>query len=135
MLNLTVEYLSIADTSLKTKYRAPLQESFDKYMQLLTDGKAKGSIDIDLNVTLDEDGLSVLPDFYSEGYKNIFEFCKRFSLIDVLFTKEKPFIILDDPFNNLDDKNLQLAISVMEKLASNYQIIYLVCHSSRAISK
>jgi len=133
IFNLTINYLTLADDNLKRKYRMPLQESFDRYLSTLTDGKRKGNIDVDLNVALEENGLSTSPEFYSEGYKNIFELCKRFSLIDVLFTKEKPFIILDDPFNNLDDKNLKSALAVIEKLSKEYQILYLVCHTSRTV--
>ena len=49
----------------------------------------------------------------------------------MLFTKEKPFLILDDPFTNLDDEKIKNAIDLIKKLSEEYQIIYFVCHDSR----
>ncbi len=124
-------FLKIADENLKTKYRAPLQESLSKYYKYISDVQKNVQIDIDLNVTIDETGVQKTVDYYSKGYQNLFEICKRFALTDVLFTGEKPFIILDDPFYNLDDKKLKSALELIKKLAQEYQIIYLVCHDSR----
>ncbi len=130
VLDLTAEYLQGANDNLKVKYRAPLQESFEKYIKLI-DGAKTAMIDVDFNVTIDENGSQKKTDYYSKGYQNLFEICKRFALINVLFAKEKPFIILDDPFYNLDDKKLNASIDLIRRLAEEYQIIYFVCHDSR----
>ncbi len=131
LLNLTATYLKKADENLKIKYKAPLQNSVDKYLSLIDDKHNKVNIDVDLNVTVEENGIGTDTDYYSKGYQNLFEICKRFALTEVLFTGEKPFIILDDPFYNLDDKKLACAIDLIKKLSEKYQIIYLVCHESR----
>lgn len=131
--NLVAKYLKIADENLKVKYRAPLQDSLNKYVSLLTDGNYSVNIDVDLNVTVCEKGGDRATEFYSKGYQNLFEICKRFALIDVLFTGEKPFIILDDTFYNLDEKKLEIALELLKKLSNEYQIIYLVCHESREV--
>ncbi len=127
----TLEFMTKADENLKVKYRAPLQDSLNKYLSLITGAKKTANIDIDLNVTIEENGGAKQPDYYSKGEQNLFEICKRFALTDVLFTGEKPFIILDDPFYNLDDEKLKLSLELIKKLASEYQIIYFVCHESR----
>lgn len=132
ILTLTLEYLERADENLKIKYRSPLEESFNKYLSRIDNkpfGRAR--IDIDLKVTVDENGESKETEYYSKGYRNLFEICKRFALIDVLFTKEKPFIILDDPFTNLDDKKLSEMLGFIKSLSEEYQILYFVCHESR----
>ncbi len=132
ILSYVLEYLDKADENLKVKYRSPLEEGFNKYLYKLTNGKLdKARIDVDLNVTLSENGESKVTDYYSKGYQNLFEICKRFALIDVLFTNEKPFIILDDPFTNLDDEKLTQALEFIKTLAKEYQILYFVCHESR----
>lgn len=128
----TAEYLKLADENLKIRYRTPLQESLNKYLRYITGGYKSAQIDIDLNVTILENGEEKSTEFYSKGFQNLFEICKRFALTDVLFTKEKPFIILDDPFYNFDDKKLSAAVELLKKLAGEYQIIYLVCHQSRS---
>ncbi len=120
-----------ADENLKVKYRAPLEASLNKYLSLISGNKRKALIDIDLNVTIEENGGAKQPEYYSKGEQNLFEICKRFALTDVLFTGEKSFIILDDPFYNLDDQKLKQALELIKKLSSEYQILYFVCHESR----
>ena len=101
-------------------------------MTHIIERELKAQIDIDLNVSVEEiDGIKTT-DYYSKGYQNLFEICKRFALTDVLFKKEKPFIILDDPFYNLDDKKIDQAVKLINALSEEYQIIYFVCHQSRA---
>ena len=55
----------------------------------------------------------------------------RFALVDALFENEKPFIILDDPFVNLDESRLAGAMKFLDNIAKDYQVIYLSCHKSR----
>ena len=55
----------------------------------------------------------------------------RLSLIDSLFEKEKPFIILDDPFVNLDENKIKNATNLLKNLSQEYQIVYFICHESR----
>ena len=88
-------------------------------------------IDVDLNVSAIEKGGEKSTEYYSKGYQNLFEICMRFALTDVLFTGEKPFIILDDPFYNLDDEKLLAALKLVKDLSKEYQILYLICHESR----
>ncbi len=131
LLTKTLKFLKIADENLKVKYRQPLQTSLNKYLSQIDDGKMKAQIDIDLNVSIQEsDGIKVA-DYYSKGYQNLIEICKRFALTDVLFRGEKPFIVLDDPFYNLDDEKLKNALALIKKLSDEYQIIYFICHESR----
>lgn len=130
ILTKTFEFLQHANERLKTKYRAPLQESLDKYLSLLTKN-SKAIIDVDLVVRgIENDGEKDI-EYYSKGYKNLFEICKRFALTDVLFTKEKPFIILDDPFYNLDGEKISQSLKLIKELSNEYQIIYFTCHDSR----
>ena len=130
VLCLTADYLKKADENLKVKYRAPLQESLNKYLKLIDESK-DAQIDIDLNLTAIEKGGEKSTEYYSKGYQNLFEICKRFALIDVLFAGEKPFIILDDPFYNLDDEKLLKSLELIKKLSDEYQILYFICHESR----
>ncbi len=133
LLTLTLQFLEDADLTLKTNMRAPLENSLNKYLALLTGEDMLAKIDVDLNVSVEEKGLGRETEYYSKGYRNVFEICKRFALIDVLFSEEKPFIILDDPFYNLDDKKIGYSIELLKKLEKEYQILYLVCHDSRVI--
>ncbi len=132
VLTKTSQFLNQANDNLKIKYRAPLQESLNKYLSLIDDDKC-AQIDIDLNVTALEKNGEKSTEYYSKGYQNLFEICKRFALVDVLFTGEKPFIMLDDPFYNLDDEKLNSSLELIKKLSEEYQILYFVCHESRRV--
>ena len=90
-------------------------------------------VDIDFKVSALENGITKDLNYYSKGLVNSFEICKRFALIEVLFNKEKPFIILDDQFTNLDEEKIKESLAVIKEFANDYQIIYFVCHDSRAI--
>lgn len=131
ILTLTSDYMKKADETLKTRYRAPLQNSLDKYFKMIAGAKFRVTVDTDMKVSVNAAGAERETEFFSKGYRNLFEICKRFALTDILFTAEKPFIILDDPFSNLDDEKTGAAIELVKKLAAEYQIIYLVCHESR----
>ena len=98
---------------------------------MIAGDKVSVSIDTDMKVSVNAFGAERETEFFSKGYRNLFEICKRLALTDILFTVEKPFIILDDPFYNLDDEKLKESILLIKSLAKEYQILYLVCHESR----
>lgn len=131
ILTLTANFMRRADETLKTRYRAPLQESLNKYLKMIAGTNISATIDTDMKVSINVGGAERETEFFSKGYKNLFEICKRFALTDILFTAEKPFIILDDPFYNLDDEKVSAATALLKRLSEEYQILYLVCHESR----
>lgn len=57
----------------------------------------------------------------------------RLALVEALFREEKPFLIFDDPFVNLDDIHMQYALEQINEISKEYQVLYFVCHSSRSI--
>lgn len=130
----TMEFLTQADENLRVQYRKPLSDNFNKYLKLLTGKDIKGEVDVDFKITLEENLGNKEYDYYSQGLKNVLEICKRLALIDLLFEDEKPFIILDDPFINMDEKNIEGALKLIDELQKEYQIIYLICHNSRSIN-
>lgn len=130
----TIEFFVTANDNLKSKYKAPLEESLNKYLSYIDDKKISAKIDIDLKVSISEKTGETDVNYYSKGYRDLIEICKRFALIDVLYKKDKPFIILDDPFYNLDEKKIENATNLIKKLSNEYQIIYLICHKSRGLN-
>ena len=51
--------------------------------------------------------------------------------MEAIFTAEVPFLLLDDPFINLDDENYAKACSLLASLAERFQIVYTVCSEAR----
>ncbi len=134
ILSKTVEFLDCANENLKVKYRKPLEDALNKYLSLIViEKKISAKIDTDLNIFIEENGVLKEADYYSKGFQDLFRICKSFALCDVLFTNEKPFVVLDDVFTNLDDNKLKEALNSVKELSSEYQILYFVCHESRRV--
>jgi uncharacterized protein YhaN len=113
-----------------------MQKGFQKYAALMNGQKSKDiRLDVQLDVQKSVGGSLKGSEYFSTGNRDFIGICIRLSLIDALFEKEKPFIILDDPFVNLDDEKVKNARSLMQEIAKEYQLIYLVCHSSRGIEE
>ena len=68
---------------------------------------------------------------FSSGQKTAIELALRLSIIDSIFENEKPFIILDDSFNNLDDDAFKSITQKLREISQNIQIIYFTCSKSR----
>lgn len=128
----TMEFLEEARVGLTTKYRDPMSEGFKNYAELILGEEVGGFLlDSELNINIERYGMAQHKDYFSAGYKNLIDIAIRFALIDALYKGEKPPVILDDPFVNLDDIKTENALRLLDKLATNRQIIYLTCHSSR----
>ncbi len=129
----TMRYLEQAKNALSTRYLGGMQESFGRYLSLLTDKTAPEAVmDSSFEVRLREGGQSRSMEQFSRGWRDAVEFCIRLSLSDALYSEgEKPFLLLDDPFVNLDDERLNAARSMLEELARECQILYFVCHRER----
>lgn len=131
MLKLTSEYMEKAKDALSARYLSPMKSAFDKYMNLLADNNKDYRLDTDLNVSVVEYGKAREINYLSKGYQSVVDLCVRFALIDTIFSKEKPFIILDDPFVNMDKDKVNKSLELLRDVADEYQIIYLSCHESR----
>lgn len=133
ILNLSIDYLATAQTSLLEKYVKPMKDSVNKYVSLLLKNNKEYSIDVNFKFQfITTNGLKGL-DQYSRGYQTIISLCMRLALIDCLYPNEKPFIILDDPFVNFDDEKLEICKALIDDIANQYQIVYFTCHDSRVI--
>lgn len=134
MLDKATEFLEKAKENLSARYLSKMQQSFVKYASFMAgEGIGKAALSSDLDVCLEYNGENKQSEYFSKGYRSIFQICARLALIESLFGNEKPFIILDDPFVNLDDGKVGNALKILKDLSQNIQIIYLVCHSSRII--
>lgn len=128
----TVKFLEEAKTALSTRYLGGMQESFSKFLSRLTQAAPDAVMDASFDVRLRAGGQTRTMESFSRGWRDAVEFCTRLSLTDALYKdSEKPFLLLDDPFVNLDDERLPAARALLESLAADYQILYFVCHKDR----
>ncbi|MDR3263228.1 MAG: AAA family ATPase [Clostridiales bacterium] len=131
ILRRTREMLARAKENLSSAYLKPLTAGCQKYMEFLTKGKESLSVDTELDINIERGGQLRRLGYFSTGVKEVVNTAMRFALIETLFKDEKPFVILDDPFVNLDDGKLVNAKELLEILSEYYQIIYFTCSSGR----
>lgn len=125
------KYLTMAKESITAKYMEPLLTGFSKYYSSVTGTTADMyHIDANTNITVDELGGQRETALLSTGYQDLIGFCLRLALIDAMYEGEKPVLILDDPFVNLDSERLKGAQRLMDKLAETYQMIYFSCRNA-----
>ena len=125
-----IECLIQGQENISKRYVQPMQQQFNAIISRLS-GDKHIVLDSDLNVNLDTQSGLKEKEFLSTGNQDMVEICKRFALIKSIFKHQTPFIILDDPFVNLDEKALDGMLKVVKDFSNEMQIIYLVCHSSR----
>ena len=124
-------FLERAKESFSSKYMDEIKESFDKYHDMISGTSDKYELDANLNILLREAGTTHDIRTLSEGYQDMVGLCRRMAMIDAMYDMEKPFLIFDDPFVNLDETRLEGAMEFLDKISADYQVIYFSCHQSR----
>lgn len=131
LMKFTLEYLTKAKDGLSNKYTGPTMEAFGKYCSKFFEKTDDYKMDTNFEMTKVEEGLQRRIRELSSGQKDIIDLCMRMALVKAMYKDENPFIIMDDPFINLDDSNLKAGMELIKEAGSEYQIIYFTCHDSR----
>lgn len=133
LVKMTQEFLQKAKEQFTAKYMKPISEGFAKYYEILTMDEKENWI-VDANITLKVKEQGELRDigWLSAGCQDLIGICMRLALIEVMYKEEKPFLIFDDPFVNLDKQKVTRGNQLLVNVAREYQIIYFTCHDSRS---
>lgn len=128
----TGEFLEKAKENLTTRFMEPILTGFSKYYSILTgEESSKFYLDANMNITREEMGKQRSSEALSTGYRDLIGLCMRIAILDAMYEAQKPTLILDDPFVNLDDNKLKGAKRLLEEVKKNYQIIYFTCQENR----
>ena len=134
ILDKTVTYLEKAKERFSLRYLEKIRTHFQEYMEVLNEGISMESVlDTKLKLKVTQVGTKKDVDCFSAGYKDLMYLCMRFALVDSL-CDEGGFLVLDDPFVNLDKDKIEQGLTFLEKLSKKYQILYFTCHESRYAS-
>ena len=134
VINLTKEHLTKAKDLLTAKYLGKTRAAFAEYMNLIgNENAALFTMDTSFGITKSEGSASKPTEAYSLGTQDFFALAARLALVETLYDKELPFVMLDDPFAHFDDKKCATALKVLKRISEKNQIIYLTCSKSRAI--
>ncbi len=127
--------LQTAKEALTARYADPITGNFHRYWERITGYSAAGiHVDAESRVTVEERGKQRKIALLSAGYRDLAGICLRVALADAMYPpgrREKPPLIMDDPFTCLDDDKVQGAMRFLRETGENYQIIYFTCSAAR----
>ena len=125
----TKEFILKAKENVSTRFVVPVNKEFKEILSKFTDLEKDYEIDTEWKVKENTAYGSKDFEYSSQGLQDIVSFCQRVNLIKQIYKKEKPFLILDDTFVNLDDNKLAVAKQIVEDLSRDFQIIYICCNN------
>ena len=127
-----IEFLQNARENVSQRFVQPLNENFLTLFEKFS-ANEKVKIDSKLNALIMTEKGGKNLQFLSRGYQDLVVICQRFGMLDQLYKQEKPPIILDDTFVNIDDEKFALASQIVKTLSEKYQVIYFSCSRARKI--
>ena len=133
LLQKTKAYLEMAKERFALQYKEPILEAFQKYFQSICTEPLQFQMSEDLELSFVDRGLSREQGYLSEGLQDLCRFCQKLAIFDAMFQEEKAFLLLDDPFSHLDEKNGARARALLEELAESRQIFYFTCREERKV--
>ena len=132
LLKLTKQIMEDSKQSFTSEYMGPVMAGFRKYYTILTGREPDAySLDADTKLTVVEQNMPRDIGYLSAGKQDLIGVCMRMALVEAMYKDEKPFLIFDDPFVNLDDNNIKGAMKLLDEIAKDYQVIYFTCSESR----
>lgn len=136
LLKKTEDFLIQAEQNLKDRYVLPVRERFDFYAaQVFTGPQPRLSLSSDFSLLLEANGERRKAGHLSAGQRCVCGLCLRLALLDRIYPDEVPFLLMDDPFVNLDREHMETAARAVQTLSENRQILYFCCHESRIIPR
>ena len=132
LLGMTKKLLEDARSSFTARYTEPVMQGFRKYYRILT-GTECDNYQMDANTKLQviEGNMPREIGYMSLGNRDLIGICMRMALVEAMYDDRQPFLILDDPFVNLDENRTKGAMRFLAEIAKEYQVIYFTCHGSR----
>lgn len=125
---LTAGFLREARDTCASKYMEGIQRAFLSWYRMI-DPEQKEPLYIDsaYRICTMGGGIPRTEEVLSRGYQDLAAFCLRLALLDAMYDKEPPCIIMDDPFICFDERKQERAMEFLRQISEKYQIIYFSC--------
>ena len=128
------EKLLTAKETMTAKYAGPMLEKFGRYYELLAKEPAQHfRIDANTAISVEECGRQRSAGTLSRGLRDLLGIALRVAFVDAMYPQEKPVLIMDDPFVNLDDSKVLSGGEFLLEVSKEYQIIYFTCSAARNV--
>ena len=135
LLSLTSEYLSQAKENVSARFVGPINNGLGSILSRFDMRHREYVVDVNFDIKERQAGSLKPFELSSQGYQDLLSFAMRILLVGQVFKGEKPLIILDDTFVNLDDENKPKAKQLLQDIAKEYQILYVCCNAANLIDK
>lgn len=136
ILGQTKEFLEQAKNRFTNTYTEPVMKGFRKFYGYIHPEEANlFHMDMDGNLSVTQCNLDREVQTQSTGQRDFIGICMRMAYVEAMYQKEKPFLIMDDPFINLDEEGNEKSKEYLSHLSEEYQMLYFTCHSSRSFHK
>ena len=124
LLGMTKNLLEQAKSSFTAKYTEPVMQGFRKYYRMLTGTECENyQMDANTRLQVIEGNMPRDIGYLSLGNRDLIGICMRLALVEAMYEEQKPFLILDDPFVNLDENRTKGAMQFLTEIAKEYQVI------------
>ena len=127
------ELLLKARDNMAGRYLLPVQKACAEYLRFMGYRGENLRFTPSGEPIFDEQGGMREIAYYSQGVQELVGFCMRVALATLVFNKETPTLILDDPFVDLDDEKTERAKALVKELSKKYQVLYFTCKQERRI--
>lgn len=125
----TKSFLMKANENVSSRFIQPVNSAMSEILGKLNMRGREFLVDTDFSIKeKTETGIKEL-EYSSQGFQDMLSFSMRMYLIKEIYKKEKPFVVLDDTFVNLDDGNMEKIKQLTKEFAKDNQIIYTCCNS------
>ncbi len=126
---LAMDCLDNAHNEMIRLFAPALNKAASSYVKEFSAGERTLTVDAKGNIRVCENGVIRPLGYYSEGTVDAIYVAVRLALIDLLYNDEKPPLVFDDTFANLDERRLKKMMELLSSLDS--QIIYFTCRDPR----
>jgi len=111
-----------------------LQDDVARYTARMTNNRyAEIEMDESLPAGLHRaDGEVIAYDRLSEGTQDVLSIALKLAMADKYLEDREGFIIMDDPFVDLDPQRQERAAAVIREFAEGKQVILFTCHPAHA---
>ena len=105
-----------------------IEESFRKYLALLSDGGLRlEAMAGNLAVQLASGPYALTYDILSEGTRETLSLAFRLAMLEYLYPEGGGLAVFDDPFTDMDAKRRDQACRLIQKFAEHNQVIFVTC--------
>ncbi len=131
---IALSLLEKAEKDMEDTYINPIKDSFSSYASKIYEKIGMNvTMDYEYQIKYEIEGQLRESKNLSDGERTIMMLALRFAVLDAMYKKRDSFIVLDDPFESLDEERLPKAKELLKTLSKDWQIIYFTCHESRKI--